>query len=292
MRRLPSCNRPGSKMIVDAHCHIMPPSFADRRPQFAAKDATFAEILADPSARITDAVSLLQAMDRDAIDHAVVMGMGWTDYEVAVEANDYIVETVVNHSDRLTGFCSVNPAWGNAAVSEARRCFETGLSGIGELHPDTQGYDISDAKAMAPLMSLARSLGLPVLLHCSEPVGHLYPGKGRTTPDKVYRFIENFPSNNVICAHWGGGLPFYTLMPEVGAVLSNVYFDSAASPFLYRSDVYTKVAELVGADRILFATDYPLMRPSRPLADVADARLTECQRRLILGDNAARLLGL
>ena len=280
------------QMIIDAHCHILPPSFAERRRELAARDKTFASILAAPGAHIAGTSALLCAMASDGVDHAVVMGMGWTDYQVAVEANDYIIDAVAAHRDKLTGFASVNPAWGEAAVEEAQRCAAAGLRGIGELHPDTQGIDITDAAAMTPLMELARSLDLPLLLHCSEPVGHLYPGKGRTTPDKVWRLIENFPDNAIICAHWGGGLPFYALMPEVGAALRNVYFDSAASPFLYRPSVYRAVANIVGPDRILFASDYPLMRQSRPLSELAGESLPECHRRRILGENAARLFGL
>ena len=279
-------------MIVDAHCHILPPSFAKRRRELAARDDTFASILADPGARIADAPTLLCAMARDGVDHAVAMGMGWTDHQVAVEANNYIIDAVSAHPDKLTGFASVNPAWGESAVEEAQRCAAAGLRGIGELHPDTQGIDITDAAAMTPLMDLARSLDLPLLLHCSEPVGHQYPGKGRTTPDKVWRLIENFPDNTIICAHWGGGLPFYALMPEVGAALGNVYFDSAASPFLYGPGVYRAVADIAGPDRILIASDYPLMRQSRPLSELAGEPLSECHRRSILGGNAARLLGL
>lgn len=279
-------------MIIDAHCHILPPSFAGRREELAARDATFAEILASPSARIAGASRLLKVMGRDGVDHAVVMGMGWSDFDVAVEANDYLIEAVCSNPNRLTGFASVNPAWGDAAVAEAQRCTEAGLRGIGELHPDTQGIDITDPATMAPVMDLARERSLPVLVHCSEPAGHKYPGKGATTPDKVWQFIQNFPHNVIICAHWGGGLPFYSLMPEVGAALSNVYFDSAASPFLYRADIYPTVASLVGAERILFATDYPLMPPSRPLAEVSGLPLTEDGRRMILGENAERLLGL
>lgn len=279
-------------MIVDAHCHILPPSFAGRREELAARDATFAEILASPSARMADAPRLLKAMDRDGVDHSVVMGMGWSDYDVAVEANDYLIEAVRSNPDRLTGFASVNPAWGEAAALEAQRCADLGLRGIGELHPDTQDFDITDSATMAPVMDLARELSLPVLVHCSEPAGHKYPGKGATTPDKIWRFIQNFPDNVIICAHWGGGLPFYSLMPEVGAALSHVYFDSAASPFLYRPDIYLTVGSLVGAERILFATDYPLMPQSRPLAEVSGLPLAEDDRRMILGENAARLLGL
>ena len=279
-------------MIVDAHCHILPPSFAGRRSELASRDATFAAILANPAAHVADAPKLLQAMSREGVDHAVAMGMGWADYEVAVEANDCLIEAVADNPSRITGFASVNPAWGDAAVDEAQRCAAAGLRGIGELHPDTQGIDITDVAEMSPLMDFARSHNLPVLLHCSEPVGHQYPGKGKTTPDKVMWFIENFPENTIICAHWGGGLPFYALMPEVGAALRNVYFDSAASPFLYRPGIYRTVSDVVGADRILFATDYPLMPHSRPLSELAGLSLSDCHRRLILGGNAERLFGL
>jgi hypothetical protein len=133
---------------------------------------------------------------------------------------------------------------------------------------------------------------MPVVVHASEPVGHLYPGKGLTTPDRVYRFIENFPENIIICAHWGGGLPFYALMPEVPEVMKNVYFDSAASPFLYRPEVFAAVAGLAGADKVLFGTDYPLIGQRRLLKQVEASDLDASAQQAILGGNAARLLGL
>ena len=281
-------------MIVDAHCHILPPSFAGRRDELAARDATFAAMLgpAAGAGRMADAPALLRAMERDGVDHAVVMGMGWASRDLAMEANDYIIEAAAAYPDRLTGFASVNPAWGDAAADEAARCIAAGLRGIGELHPDTQGADLTDAAAMSPLMNLARAQDLPVLIHCSEPAGHQYPGKGETTPGKVWRFMENFPGNIIICAHWGGGLPFYALMPEADGVLANVYFDSAASPFLYRPGVYPVAAQLVGAERILFGSDYPLLRHSRALGELDGQPLSSQQRRQIVGGNAVRLLGL
>ena len=145
---------------------------------------------------------------------------------------------------------------------------------------------------MAPVMDLARSLDLPVLVHSSEPVGHLYPGKGNTTPEKLYKLITNFPDNVIICAHWGGGLPFYALMPEVPKALENVYFDSAASPFLYSPEVFTRVAELAGVEKVLFASDFPLMEPARSLKQVDGLEMPADDKRRILGENAARLLGL
>ena len=279
-------------LVIDAHCHILPPSFVDRRAEIAGRDATFAALLSSPDARIASAEDLLEAMDRAGVERAVVMGLGWTDRQTATEANDYIIEAVGNNPGRLTGFGSVNPGWGEPAVAEARRCAAAGLPGIGELHADSQGFDITDAQIMAPVMDLARSSGMPVLVHASEPAGHQYPGKGVTTPDKLYKFIQGFPDNVIICAHWGGGLPFYSLMPEVMEVLKNVYFDSAASPFLYRPEVFATVAELAGAKKVLFASDYPLMEISRPLEQARSAGLTPDVEAALLSGNAAKLLGL
>ena len=279
-------------MVIDSHCHILPPSFQERRSELSRRDATFGSLLSRDDAVLADVEALLVDMDRDGVEHSVVMGMGWTNFRLAQEANEYIIEAVVNNPGRLTGFCSVSPNWGAEAVAEVERCTAAGLKGVGELHPDTQGFDIADKTVMEPLMETANRLGLPVLVHASEPVGHQYPGKGRTTPGKLYKFIENFPSNVIICAHWGGGLPFYALMPEVPKVLENVYFDTAASPFLYRPDVFSAVTGLVGANKVLFATDYPLIRARRLLGQVEEACLAPENQEAVLSGNAARLFGL
>ncbi|HAL49124.1 MAG TPA: hypothetical protein DCP37_15350 [Dehalococcoidia bacterium] len=253
---------------VDFHTHIFPPSIADQRERWLERDATFRELYADPKAKLATAGDLIAAMDEDGVDRAVVMGIGWTDQVLAREANDYIIDAARRHPDRLTGFASVNPAWGDSAVTEVERCAHAGLRGVGELHPDTQGFALGDEAVMTLLLEVAQAHRLIVTTHSSEPAGHVYPGKGRTTPDVLWRFIQHaarFPDVKVVCAHWGGGLPFYALMPEVARALGNVYFDTAASPFLYTADVFSVVADLVGVDKILLGSDYPLLRPARLL---------------------------
>ena len=278
-------------MVTDFHTHIFPPWSPDERRRHQARDATFSELYSDPEVNLATAEDLLTAMDKDGVDRAVVLGIGWNDEGLAREANDYIIESVARHPGRLVGFCGLNPAWGDAAAREAERCGRAGLRGIGELHPDTQSFDLGDMATMAPVIETVRELGMLVTTHVSEPVGHHYRGKGRTTPDVVWRFISNFPDVQIVCAHWGGGLPFYALMPEVAAGLANVYFDTAASPFLYTPEVFSAVAGLVGADRILLGSDYPLLRPGRLLRQLQRSSLSQTDMDAISRSNAARLLG-
>ena len=279
-------------MIIDFHCHILPPHFKERHRELAARDATYAALFPDAGGRIADVDSLLRDMDAAEIDHAVVMGFGWTDKEVARTANDYLVGATKGHHDRISAFASVNPAWGDAAVVEARRCLDAGAVGIGELHADTQGYDIGDAEVMGPIMSLLQDAGSLITVHASEPVGHLYPGKGRTTPDKLLRFALNFPNNRIVLAHLGGGLPFYEAMPEVGEALKNVWYDTAALPYLYRSSAVEAAVATSGANSILFGTDYPLLTHRRVMEHARAARLDPGDLEAIQGGNAAALLSI
>ena len=119
----------------------------------------------------------------------------------------------------------------------------------------------------------------------------IFPGKGQVTPERLYPFITRHPELTIVLAHWGGGLPFYALMPEVKKALSNVYFDSAASPFLYAPEIYRRAADIIGAEHILFGSDNPLMPPRRVLGQIETLGLADEDAALICGGNAARLLG-
>ena len=182
--------------MIDFHTHAFPPWLRDRRERYLETDATFGELFSNPRAKLSTVDELVEAMDADGVDASVVMGMGWTDHGLAVEINDYIAESVRRYPGRLYGFGGVNPAWGDRAAREAERCAAAGLVGVGELHPDTQGYDIGDERTMAPLMEAAQELGLIVSTHSSEPVGpRLPPGRGRPVLSRSGGSSSRFPES-------------------------------------------------------------------------------------------------
>lgn len=263
-----------------------------RRSELLNSDPTFGNLFLNPKAKLISAPELIESMDKLGINTSVIMGVGWVNPNVAKEANSYLIESSNEFPGRLIAVCSVNPNWGDYAIEEAVRCLEAGAKGIGELHPDTQGIDITTLDPLMPLMDVALKYDVPIIIHSSEPVGHAYQGKGETTPDKLYSFVRNFPRNTIVCAHWGGGLPFYSLMPEVAESLENVYFDTAASPFLYKSKIFSSLTEILGSQKILFATDHPLINQDRLLQEVEQSTLSDQEKEAILFKNARKILKL
>src|SRR5437870_7996587 len=166
------------------------------------------------------------------------------------------------------------------------------MIGVGELMPHGQGYKLSDISLLTPLMEVVRQHRLLVLSHCSEPIGHIYPGKGDVSLQDIVTFLTAFPDVYFIAAHWGGGLPFYSLMPEIQRITANVWYDTAATVYLYRNTIFSVVATLVGADRILFASDYGLLQQRRIIDHIRQSGLDAEACDKILGKNAQRLLGL
>ena len=279
-------------MIVDFHTHILPPGLRANRDRYLGRDACFDLLYNDPKAKIATAEELIANMDREGINVSVVLNIGWSNHELCRETNDYIMEAIARYPRRLVGFCAVQPLASDEAIVELERCIKGGVKGIGELRCDTQGFDLADKDIMGPIAEVARKHRLIMLTHASEPVGHSYSGKGNITPSLLYRFITNFPDLTVVCSHWGGGLPFYALMPEVAKALSNVYFDTAASPWLYRDEIFKHVTEILGAEKVLYGSDYPLMKQSKLVKTIRNLDLSEEAKSLILGGNAQMLLSL
>lgn len=277
-------------MIIDFHTHIFPPWLKERRDDYVKHDACFSLLYSQSQAKIATAEELLASMDEAGIDLSVVLNIGWASHELCVKTNDYILDSVSRYPRRLVGFCAIQPRTGDAAIAEIERCAKAGARGIGELRSDVQGFDLTDRKTMKPVVDAMLRHNLIFLTHSSEPIGHEYCGKGSITPDILYSFITAFPNLKIVCAHWGGGLPFYALMPEVARALDDVSFDTAATVFLYKPEIFEQASRIIGSDKILFGTDYPLMHQNRVIAQIRSSSLSEEDKNKILGINAQKLL--
>ena len=167
---------------------------------------------------------------------------------------------------------------------------DLGLSGLGELAFYSTDLDVA---SLAPLCRLCAEADKPLLLHTNEPVGHRYPGKAPMTLASLYELIKTNPQTKLVLAHMAGGLFFYSLLKkEVSGVLERVWLDTAAAPFLYRPRAYGLCAELLGANKLLLGTDYPLLRAPRYIKELGhpDAGLNPAELELIMGRAARELI--
>jgi hypothetical protein len=280
------------EVIIDFHTHIVSPQIKERRTDYIECDACFSLLYAQPEAKLVTAEELISTMDECGIDKSVVLNLGWQSHELCVETNDYILESAAKYPKRLIAFCAIQPLAGDKAIREIERCAKNGAKGLGEMRPDVQGFDLRNSETMKPFIDTMVAKDLLLLIHSSEPIGHQYSGKGEVTPDIIYPFIEAFPELKLVCAHWGGGLPFYALMPEVEKAFANVFFDTAATPFLYKPQIFNQIAEITGSSKILFGSDYPLLSAKRILNQIESANLSSEDKAKILGGNAKELLSI
>lgn len=275
--------------MIDFHAHIFSPYAREHRDQLAKTDPIFSLIYAGKQARMIGVEGLLEAMEENGVEQSVICGFPWQGAEACRRENAYLLESAHRYPDRIISFISL-PQQVKAAIAEFEQGARTGAQGIGEMAPGTYDERMWNIETMRPLFAAIKEKDLPVLIHGNEPLGHAYPGKGKVGLAEMGLLIEALKGIKVILAHWGGGLFFYELMPEIAAICQGVYYDTAASPFLYNKQIYKIALAIVGPQRILFGSDYPLIPPGRYKKEMEEAGLKENELAAILGLNAKRLL--
>ncbi len=280
-------------MILDAHTHIFPQEVREHREDFFSSEPAFRLLYDSPKSKMLGPEEMLAAMEDEGVEAAVILGFPWRRESLCRQHNDMILEAQRRWPKKFFGFCAADPVR-PGGLREIERCLAAGARGIGELAWYLEDLGPEAAHALAPVAELCGHFPVPLLIHTNDPadVGAGYPGTAPFSLSATYQAIKAFPETTWILAHWGGGLPFYGLLKkEVPEIFRNVYFDTAASPYIYRPAIYRAVAEMVGPEKILFGSDYPLLPPSRYLKEIEAANLPVDWQEMILGKNLAGLLG-
>jgi predicted TIM-barrel fold metal-dependent hydrolase len=164
--------------------------------------------------------------------------------------------------------------------AEIDRCEAMGLSGI-KIHPDIQRMDIGSAE-MYRLCELLESR-MPLFLH----MGDNRPEYRYSEPRKLARLVRRFPRLEVIAAHFGG----YRAWDEAEQYLygfDNIWYDLSSALWAMSPEKACRLIHACGAGRVMFGTDYPVMRPAEYFSLFMQIELDEQERRDILYNNAKR----
>lgn len=291
--------------IIDAHVHLYPPEINRDPAGWAAVQGephwatlcTRRRKNGQPVQAFPSVDELLREMDDSGVERAVLLGWYWQHSASCRLQNRFYAECVRAHPSRLSAFATLHPGDGlDAALDELKRARDDGLIGVGELSPHSVGWAMNNP-VLSAVLQRAGEWGMPVNLHVTETDSRDYPGKVETPLSDFVAVAQAHPQTDFILAHWGGRLPL--VLDE--SLPPNVWFDTAATPLLYDQAIWRKFVAKVGAERVLFGSDFPLnLYPSidaepnmtRLVAEVHRSELTAAQLKAILAGNARRVLKL
>lgn len=247
--------------VWDSHVHLFPPEIYKNWDRYAQKDSWFAYLTRKGEAW-ADAEEAMACADEAGVEGLVMQGWYWNDPGLQQMHNDYMAECLKKYPDRLKAFISVNPKLytdKDQMFHEIDMYRRRGFSGIGELGPGGNQYDLNDS-GFIDLLEYAQQYKMPVCIHCGEPVGRDYPGRDRTSLAPIPELVKKYMDVKFILAHLGGGLPFYEMLRGYGPErFKNVYYDTAANPLIYDIRSLKTVVGIVGPDRLLYGSDFPLI---------------------------------
>jgi uncharacterized protein len=292
--------------LIDAHVHLYPPEAGSDPAGWAARhgELHWAELVVPRDGKAilqgwADPDLLMRDMDEAGIDRAVLLGWYWENHDTCGKQNGFYADVGGAHPDRVWWFATVHPAAGQAALDAMRVAAARGARGLGELSPAAQGFSLRDPP-FRRVAELAMELGWPINFHVNEALGRSRAGRRFDVLEDFQWLATTYPDLKIILSHWGGLIPFFELNRAVRRDLRNVFYDTSASPLLYDRRIYRTVADVVGAEKIIYGSDYPLLLFPRAeripgfqrmLEEVRASGLSEAELAAVLGGNILRLLG-
>jgi uncharacterized protein len=221
---------------------------------------------------------MLHAMDAAGVDQACVFNIFHPNGRMG---NDGTARFVARHPDRFIGFAYVSPMMPETNAAELTRAMdELHLRAI-KIYPPYTTFPL-DHDAWHPIFAFAEARGLVVLSHTDN--GEL------SEPRRLGTAAARFPGAVFVAGHAGNIEPYRTQAIDMARDLPNFYVETCST---YRAPgVIEQLVQGAGADRVLFGSDQPLMDPRTQLGKILTADISHEDKRLVMGGNARRLLGL
>jgi predicted TIM-barrel fold metal-dependent hydrolase len=297
--------------VVDVHVHVFADANDPMRDGYEVWE--YGDLPGvDVGERRGTVDDLLDALTTEPCAHCVVLGMFVPEVELArpdhggdspslvqqalpdrLRAyNEWLLKTA-RQSPRLTPLIAADPAvlGGRAGAEHLRRAAEDGAKGI-KVHPVLQKFLPGDPR-MEEIYAECEELELTVLSHS---------GSSRSSPQWADPFafstvMEEHPRLHVLLAHLGGAS--WHQIRDFAAAFPGVSFDLCeiiawtGAPRAPTADELGLLIREIGADRVLFGTDFPWYDLDRTIDQLMHLpHLSDEERQGILGENAIRRMGL
>ena len=281
-------------MIIDFHTHTFPEAIAERAVTKLANSSNMQNYLSGKTS------NLQTSMQKAHIDYSVLLpvvtkpSQQETVNKSAIEINDHYHET------GLISFGGIHPDNDNYR-NIIRSLKSNGIRGI-KIHPVFQETYFDDIRFLR-ILDCACENGMVVVTHAGFDIS--YPGIDYVTPTHILSAIEQVKPDKLVLAHMGG----WNCWDEVKEVLAgkNVWFDTSFSfypirpmnatiPYAWNPQLTTEqfkeLALAHGTDHILFGSDSPWTAQTENIALLQECGFDDTSLKAILGENAAKLLGI
>lgn len=192
-----------------------------------------------------------------------------------------LVSLSCSHGYETVGFAGMHQDYPDYA-GELDRCEAMGLRGV-KIHPDIQRMDIESTE-MYRLCELLEGR-MPLFLHMGDNRAEYRYSE----PRKLARLMAYFPRLEVIAAHFGGYLAWDEAEQYLYG-LPNIWYDLSSALWAMSPEKAKRLIHGCGADRVMFGTDYPVMRLGDYISLFMKIELDETERCDILYNNAKRFL--
>ena len=206
--------------------------------------------------------------------------------------NRWLVDTLAG-VPALTAFVAMDP-WAlppERNVAHLREMAERGARGV-KLHPVLQKFEPNEAR-LHPVYQACTEMGLAVLSH----TGPARDGVPFAEVPAFTPMLAEFPGLTVVLAHLGGGkwqdtLAVARAFPQVAFDLCEIIEWAGAPGAPTAAELATLIRD-IGPERVVLGSDYPWYEPAHT-AELVESLpvLSRAEKDAILGENAARILGL
>ncbi len=278
-------------MIIDIHTHAFPDYLAPKAMSILKKQGE-GKLFACHDGTIQ---GLKENMIKWNITHSVLVPIV-TKQSQTKSLNEWAKSQIEADDNKIIPFGSFFPHSDDYKRDIDFIC-ELGLLGI-KLHPEYQNFHLLDEK-MIQAYEYALSKGLHIIFHAGEDDGLPPPYKSKPQDfayladlfDSQTRTNNNF--GKIIVAHLGGYRQWNLVYKHLAG--KNVYFDTCMGFNTltgFSKEVFLKILERHGADKILFGSDSPWSVAYEELKTLDALPITEEEKSLIKGKNAAKLLNI
>lgn len=261
--------------VINSHCHIYPDKIAAKAVK-GIRD--FYDLHMSLNGTVDD---LIEDGKKVGVVHYLIHSVATTPKQVE-SINEFISFEVNTHPGLFTGFGTPHPD-SEDIERDLDHIIELGLKGV-KVHPDFQQFALNEERAFR-MGEAINERGLPIMIHCGD-FRYNY-----SNPEQLRPFLEEFPDLTVIGAHFAGWSMWEKATEELAGT-PNLIVDCSSSLYSLTPETAKDLIHAYGADKVLWATDFPMWESVSEMEMFNKIDLSEEERNLILYENAAKLLGL